>query len=440
MKLSIASFLFAVTCTALNAQSDRHFAKSFSDNKKSADADTNLELLQLDFQSIEQDSIVYYGFTSEIDSLPQQKSAYVRDPQGNVVSITGFTWNASNGWVSTIQLSYDYDNTDHLSLITESISNSSESATYSEFEYENDVVISRANYTMENEAKLYISKELYDYQDGNLVSVIFLQWDQSVSNWSELNQTRYLYAYDLDGNLSSIQWDYRNSNEEEWQMDLRTEFEYNSQNQQTFEIQYRSVNGVLTNHTKAVSHYPDATFNQIDSAFVWLNDEWTLFQSGQYQLNENGDLIYGESRSSNTFWSEDSGWILGEMTTTKGTVSYDNNSRIHTEALWLWNDGQETWDLHSKNINYYPQSSKKVLSTLQQKNWNIYPNPSKDGIFRIGSEQPEDFRATIYDLSGSEIHRCIVQDGKLDLSHLNIGIYILTSPALKSPIKLVTNK
>jgi len=62
-------------------------------------------------------------------------------------------------------------------------------------------------------------------------------------------------------------------------------------------------------------------------------------------------------------------------------------------------------------------------------NVHIYPNPAKDFIQLTGIENGTISKITVTNLSGKEVLKSTLKNGKIDLSSLNSGIYIVSIQA-----------
>lgn len=136
----------------------------------------------------------------------------------------------------------------------------------------------------------------------------------------------------------------------------------------------------------------------------------------------------------------------------------------------IWDDGSEFPDPTGKsmelNINAYTNTandlganwaesnqtfgdgdfgtpgSQNTFSTgdhLVQNTFNLYPNPAKSGFINITSTGSGAIQANVFDILGKQVINATVANGRLDVSPLNTGVYIvkLTQGAATTTKKLI---
>ena len=57
--------------------------------------------------------------------------------------------------------------------------------------------------------------------------------------------------------------------------------------------------------------------------------------------------------------------------------------------------------------------------------FKLYPNPAKSGFVNITSTGSETIQANVYDILGKQVINAAVASGRLDVSTLNTGVYIV---------------
>ncbi|MBE9490143.1 MAG: T9SS type A sorting domain-containing protein [Bacteroidetes bacterium] len=62
---------------------------------------------------------------------------------------------------------------------------------------------------------------------------------------------------------------------------------------------------------------------------------------------------------------------------------------------------------------------------FETNNFKIYPNPTSLGFVNIASRNSETIKATVFDILGKQVINSTVTNNKLDVSNLNVGIYIM---------------
>ncbi|MDG1014690.1 MAG: T9SS type A sorting domain-containing protein [Flavobacteriaceae bacterium] len=79
------------------------------------------------------------------------------------------------------------------------------------------------------------------------------------------------------------------------------------------------------------------------------------------------------------------------------------------------------------NLNI-AQTFNETLSTNSMSintDFSIYPNPAKNGFVNITSTGSETIQANVYDILGKQVINAAVASGRLDVSTLNVGVYIV---------------
>jgi ribosome recycling factor len=71
--------------------------------------------------------------------------------------------------------------------------------------------------------------------------------------------------------------------------------------------------------------------------------------------------------------------------------------------------------------------------------FSIYPNPSNVGYVNISSTESETIQVNVYDILGKQVINAAVASGRLDISTLNTGVYIvkLTQGSATTTKKLI---
>ena len=65
------------------------------------------------------------------------------------------------------------------------------------------------------------------------------------------------------------------------------------------------------------------------------------------------------------------------------------------------------------------------VNSLNNASFNLYPNPTKSGFVNITSTGSETVQATIFDILGKQVLNASVANGRLNVSTLNTGVYIV---------------
>lgn len=189
--------------------------------------------------------------------------------------------------------------------------------------------------------------------------------------------------------------------------------------------------------------------------FSILKDDGNNFRGRLDIVNANtegNDFTVGISTkgsTADTVWASD----LSFGNTYRATVKFDQDTNI----AQLWIDASSESDTSiSGNDETGPgttitqfglrQSDSSVNESILVDNLNIaqtfnetlstnsmsintdfiiYPNPAKNGFVNITSTGSETIQAKVYDILGKQVINAAVASGRLDVSTLNIGVYIV---------------
>lgn len=189
--------------------------------------------------------------------------------------------------------------------------------------------------------------------------------------------------------------------------------------------------------------------------FSLLKDDGNNFRGRLDIVNANtegNDFTVGISTkgsTADTVWASD----LSFGNTYRATVKFDQDTNI--AQLWIdassesdtsisgndetdpgttitqfglrQSDSSVNESILVDNLNI-AQTFNETLSTNSMyinTDFSIYPNPAKNGFVNITSTGSETIQANVYDILGKQVINAAVASGRLDVSSLNIGVYIV---------------
>ena len=159
------------------------------------------------------------------------------------------------------------------------------------------------------------------------------------------------------------------------------------------------------------------------------------------------DLSFGNTYRATVKFDQDSNiaqlWIDASSesdTSISGDDETDPGTTI-TQFGLRQSDSSKNESILVDNLNI-AQTFNETLSTNSMSistDFSIYPNPSNVGFVNITSTGSETIQANVYDILGKQVINAAVASGRLDVSTLNTGVYIvkLTQGSATTTKKLI---
>jgi len=354
------------------------------------------------------------------------------------------------------------------------------------------------NYTYNNKYQL-VTNNIYNYSDWQSEKVVYMYNSQNLVericnlvlyNFSNQFDTTYLHYfwYDNSGNDSICQLDYysgypneiyfkritrylniySNKNtevlteriEQYWSKRLqqfrnrnKMVFDYNSINNECTQITYSNFDTLTSLFVNDVTEtdfswhkWNGSPFNSIEKGHTYkVYNDSTLTNS--YRFYDEYDDKENLTKHHAEFWNSDSNrWSLAAYTyggegnfTQRISYKYISNEMVEKTSQY-YDKMDSVWVNYQKSIyyNFMPikSSEKEVI--------HVFPNPSTD-ILNIETLNFNFARIEIFDFTGKLVYSQICSDTqiKIDLNHLNNGIYIINTQLENGQInktKLVLSK
>jgi hypothetical protein len=148
-----------------------------------------------------------------------------------------------------------------------------------------------------------------------------------------------------------------------------------------------------------------------------------------YALNETLFIVFNYDLDNDTV----SAWInKGNTTAPTADISEGSGSTSNTlnQFLIRQDSATETPSIVMDELRIGTSWSEVVPSSLSaaQKDlsyFNLYPNPSKSNFINITSTGLGAIQASVFDILGKQVINTAVSNGRLDVSPLNTGVYIV---------------
>ena len=173
-----------------------------------------------------------------------------------------------------------------------------------------------------------------------------------------------------------------------------------------------------------------------------ITDSWLIFGALDMSSSVSTELVFNATEGFSgsdlvVFYSESytgspdtTSWTTLQTITT-GSSGYYNisipstGSSVYLGIQYLDGDGTySSWTL--ANAGVYATSCPTLgISDFEASNFKIYPNPTSLGYVNLKSRNGSAFDVSVYDVLGKQVIKSSVTDGKLDVSSLNTGLYIM---------------
>jgi hypothetical protein len=242
------------------------------------------------------DSIIYYIYFSDIDSIPQMKNAYGYDEQDyRILWIRSFWDEINSCWEYDLKVDYsnDEEGRDTIDFI----------------------------YLWEDDNWIPYGREDNMYSpDGEIVEHVQLSWDPDSNTYVNLTRwTADILDEGLHFYLRNYFWD---TIEYEWVEEMRTHF-------------YLTENGFV--------------YYQEEKIWDEVQEEWVFFYTMEAEFNENGlpetEISY--------FYDDGTDVPTGGY---KDTYTYNKDDLKILDIFWNW-EGDDTWTPFKKDsMTYYPDA------------------------------------------------------------------------------------
>ena len=309
------------------------------------------------------------------------------------------------------------------------------------------------------------SKEITSYTTTSYTITSFI-WDVSTSLWSKINKKETLLNQNsLDSLTLSYSWN------NQWNLNSRTHYTYNSNNDITLSLREVKNGNNWVNNGKTEWTY-DANYNLLKASnFIWdsqnnvyinsyihksgydsqnnriydvdasydiSNSSWNYYDSTIYTYSANADL----DSSFDYSWNGTSGsWELES----KSLMTYDNNYALSDLILPMamfddddlmyfnhmltkmegYGNSNGPWELAFVYDIYYSDFVAISIDQAESNSISIAPNPAQD-YFMVNMEGQQLIDINIYDATGRLVKtQENTSDSKINIRDLKSGIYFL---------------
>ncbi len=390
------------------------------------------------------DSIIFYNYSSETDSVLSSKTTYSYNINGNPSLTILYSWDsANNKWINQSKGEQTFDDNDNL-ITYYSYSWDSETSNWinennSEHEYDgyNNETLQTIYLRKASTNEWLVQKNAFQYDENNNL-IAMTSFKLKNDNWVELSKTAT--SYNSDNQLISktyYNWNSTSGNLLESRME---EYSYESNSNTTFISYYNwdteSNDWLLSQEMKSTDSYNTNDDLILKLKYAWDNtlNTWQLTEKYEYSYDDFGNLI-----SDIYIWqvpgTDD--WLGG----IRKEYRFDNSYNQILYAGYYWNGETKDWDISHKSFYCYvtltTSSNDFIVSHM-----NIYPNPVSDYITINLPKESSTGTLELYNIQGKKVFSTDISNSKpicLDGIEAGIYLYSLTVDGQKQTGKLVKN-
>ena len=391
------------------------------------------------------DSIYHYSGESDIFGFTlQSRIVNLYESNGNLAEATESILGGTTDWHKYKSDYYTYDikrnvsEHQHVDWYWESDTNEYERYYRIVFSYDSNGNITEAIHYMWDGYANWVeqSRDEYMYNaKGYLIEKkTGLEWNSDINEF-ECRESRDVYAYDADENLT-LEIQYKLDYEyDELLEDQLIDYEYDTNNFVVEELLFRwdkeshvwenwsresfvnDINGQLSE----VFHYEWIyNFNEMVMRY---RDVYTYDTEGQLTVR----TTYSPNKETNTWEYYYSHWPMAGRSGGRFEYHYDVYGNIAEGTFSFWDSKTADWKGIYQHKYFWSEFATKIRASSADHTCTIYPNPAKDMI-TIETDNPEQQSIEIASLNGQLIHSTEL-DGhthQIDLSSFQKGVYFIT--------------
>jgi len=371
------------------------------------------------------DSIIYYQFSSPVDSSPYEKEVYTYTTEQQIEKIILSKWKQEdNGWENEKQTEYEYDSEGRIISETTTVFTVSswflghKIITY----YTSWGAISRSqffNWSME-ENDWELSREMesiFDEYQRRAESFHYM-WDHN--SGTMLNHQKYEYIYEDSDNPDYLICYYRTDNNDNWEFAWKYALTYDSAGNNlsftTFEWNQSFQDWVEYNKFESTYGESNELLSQTRSEWDTINNQWFYTSNHQYEYDDIINLIRNIEQIFDTI---NDIWV----NVWKEEVAYNPDWDINYSNYFSWDSIPEMWKIDGRQYYYY---SVLAVQEIFLDNTLVYPNPAGNQV-NISNESADEIFYELYSMEGKKTISSNSNDKTILISTntLKPGTYIL---------------
>ncbi len=336
---------------------------------------------------------VYYDYDATNDMWNYSKQyLFTTDEQGRIISSLQQNYDLpSSSWVNEKYITYHYNSAGKI-----------------------DTIITQT-WDDANNSWLNQTKEIKTLAGDTLLTEdLYQTWLGDPNNvW--MDDYKYVYEYDQNGNDSIFEKLTYNFLQGTWTPEFKYLYTYNDDNlivERIYQVWDNTTNQ-LKNNSRNYYEYDENGRNTLylyqqwdDAANNWLNNFRALkeYNSTDYLT----DLTYQNWDNANMVWQNSTYYQYEYMDIVKTAVH-----------KYSWTN-PKGWEENSRNEYYWHSFETGVENSVASQKY-IYPNPATDYVYL----PVEKGFVKIYSLDGKLIKNLEINGSKLDISGINPGVYTI---------------
>lgn len=310
------------------------------------------------------DSIVYYSYDLEGDSVRLLKKIYDIDESGVFETRYEFVW-VDDQWIYSIKQEITLNDSEQLVLseyfnwdtsLSEWINDKKTTITYDENGYDDLYTSLRWNVELDRWDNYYKDDSDYD-ANGNLE--LYIEW---LGN--EQNEWEYSYkevnTYNTDNSLNDSYIAFWNADVEEWENYHKEEFYYYESGLTNYRLYYIWTMGDWGLRLKTDYTYTGTEQYESLTTYQRVEDEWVLFAQRNFTYDDRDNpILVKDLKWINEAWENDQ----------KTEFEYDQNNYRTFYLFSVWDENSETWVYQLKYDDLYDEMGNRLMTMGAQ--WSV---------------------------------------------------------------------
>jgi len=274
-------------------------------------------------------------------------------------------------------------------------------------------------------------------------------WDSTLGDWKDNEKIEM--TYDVNGYLNIVTNIYKDNTNNNWYYFSSDEYTFNSLGKETHYISslWNKTTQVWENDYKTEFNYDSFQNNTSSVTYInvtpGINPSWELHSKDEYSYDTNGNqILLAEYKwdNVNSLWvglfkvedafdssgkrnlKTDYNWDSSNRSwvgSSKSEITYDSNGNEAFNYSYIYNSG---WIQDAISTYYFSEKMNTPVINPDNIKISIFPNPVKNNVQISGLKELSRF--TIFDSTGKIVYsKDIFNNESINLSNLSTGTYLI---------------
>ena len=396
--------------------------------------------------------------TKDINGVFLSKYIYGYDYNGNYALNAGYTWDKKNSkWKGETKYETTYGSNGKLNLEVYSKWDNDTNCWINRMRYEMtyDIIenmILQVTYTWNQLNKTWEKSDKEENSYNNIGKQALMQikvWDCTLGDWKDNEKIEM--TYDVNGYLNIVTNIYKDNTNNNWYYFSSDEYTFNSLGKETHYISslWNKTTQVWENDYKTEFNYDSFQNNTSSVTYInvtpGINPSWELHSKDEYSYDTNGNqILLAEYKwdNVNSLWvglfkvedafdssgkrnlKTDYNWDSSNRSwvgSSKSEITYDSNGNEAFNYSYIYNSG---WIQDAISTYYFSEKMNTPVINPDNIKISIFPNPVKNNVQISGLKELSRF--TIFDSTGKIVYsKDIFNNESINLSNLSTGTYLI---------------